>query len=139
MKDYEYFNEGDILEPSANNLEYCDRPMPRYQIIQIGCGRIIAENLLTHETTDLSDSSDGTNVQYYYNKVSDEQKKKIMSSMPKRVYLVTIRNFSGSTQRGDCIHEVSPSQALKKYIQSIGGKSLTSIRIERYKFDSQPR
>ena len=58
--------EGDVVIPSMNNMERFDRPMPRYKITQIGCGRVYAENLLTHEQVALHEDVRGDYEDFYY-------------------------------------------------------------------------
>lgn len=48
------FSVGDILVPTFNNAEALDEPVPYYRILQIGMGRVIAENTETKEMTDLT-------------------------------------------------------------------------------------
>lgn len=68
------FKVGDTVIPTINNAEYhFEKPIPRYKIIDIGMGRIFAENTRTKEVVDLAGDGDP---EYYYEKAKSRKRRK---------------------------------------------------------------
>ncbi len=65
------FDVNDVVVPTVNNAESLDKPAPCYRILQIGMGRVIAENTKTEEITDLTAGNEEP-IEYYYRKVDPQ-------------------------------------------------------------------
>lgn len=66
--DLTYLQEGMIIKPNENNMEYYfDGKAERLKIVQIGMGRIFAENVRTGEY--LGEIGNYEEVEYYYDVV----------------------------------------------------------------------
>ena len=66
--DLTYLHEGMIIKPNENNMEYYfDGKDERLKIVQIGMGRIFAENVRTDEY--LGEIGNYEEVEYYYDVV----------------------------------------------------------------------
>ena len=66
--DLTYLHEGMIIKPNENNMEYYfDGKDERLKIVQIGMGRIFAENVRTGEY--LGEIGNYEEVEYYYDVV----------------------------------------------------------------------
>ena len=61
------FGVNDVVVPTVNNAESLDKPVPCYRILQIGMGRVLAENTETEEITDLTEGKEEP-IEYYYEK-----------------------------------------------------------------------
>ena len=66
--DLTYLHEGMIIKPNENNMEYYfDGKVERLRIVQIGMGRVFAENVRTGEY--LGEIGNYEEIEYYYNVV----------------------------------------------------------------------